>query len=172
MIRLFGKILGFVLVVNIVVSFYQSDYNLSSLSIISKEIVRVVKETIDDVDKKGMVILQNTNIAQQPEPVAAVMPTAQDVADGTVAVQDFPISPIEQIVEQPEELRIFWGPFRYRNTAEGFAVKAGNIGGLQTEVVAQQKNRFYVAFVGQPEAIENALATFSDQTGMVLQKQI
>ena len=160
MIRFFGMILGFVLMVNIAVSFYQSDYSISALPTMAGQLVRVLGETIKNFDENG----------NQDTPLATV-PDAQDVVAALTETQEVPEEIVVEEIEQPAEVRVFWGPFRHKNAARGFAAMAENITGMDTDVIEQVQGRLYVvAFVGQPEAINQALATFTSQTGMVIKE--
>ncbi len=107
MIRFFGMILGFVLMGNIAVSFYQSDYSISALPTMARQLVRVVGETIKNFDKNGNVNLHNRAGAIQNTPLATV-PDAQDVVAALTETQELPEELIAEEIEQTYEVRVFW----------------------------------------------------------------
>jgi hypothetical protein len=171
MIRFFGIILGFVLMINIAFSVGQSDYGFSSLTTFGREAWRVVVEkvhgfaegdnviltTVDDNDGGADILVFNDQLPLDPDPAvepAAVEPSADDM--------------VGQVLENPSEIRIFWGPFSTRRAAGGFAQMAESITGLPTEIIEKNMDRLYVAFIGEPAAIDSALASFAHATGMNL----
>ncbi len=160
MIRFFGIILGFVLMTNIAVTLYQSNCEFSSLTAFVKETWQAVVEQVHKVDNREKVTqhaVVNTHVDDILAPINQPIIEESTAADLVV-----------QVIENPIEVRIFWGPFNTRGAANGFAQSAESITNLSTEIIEKNMGKLYVAFSGESEAIDNAMATFANKTGMNL----
>ena len=159
MIRFFGIILGFVLMVNIAVTVFNSDYGFSSITTLGKEVIRKIDKTIRNFDAEWILVQKDDN-KDVDENVNTI------TIDRSLMPEETLPEIVEQVVEQPPEVRIFWGPFRTKGAANGFASMAESIGGLPTEIIEKNMGKLYVAFVGKSDAIDIAITTFAEQTGM------
>lgn len=168
MIRFFGMILGILLVCG-VFWFYANSGTIPEKLKVPEKVETVYRKAIEKIPTESL-----------KEKLGRF---AEGLSTGTTPyeIADRDVTPIHKEKSEPVFIEkpvapnktrsqyVFWGPFRVRSSAKGFASRLKELTGLDIQVMKRQRGQYLVAFsFGDEQERLGNIRMIEERTGMAL----
>ena len=168
MIRFFGMILGILLVCG-VFWFYANSGTIPENIKVPEKVENVYRKAIEKIPTESI----KERLGQIAEKVSSGTTSFRNADwDVTDILKEKPGPDIKEKLVAREKItshHVFWGPFRVRSSAKGFASRLKELTGIDIQVMERARGQFLVAFSYEDEQErQHNIRKIEERTGMVL----